>query len=104
MKSVVKFFAFLLFKAIDLGIQAFTVEQLWKWFVVPSFGLKELTSTASLGLVMLLTILTFNLTGQQIVKELEDSPSREDDDFRIVGYRIGCWTSALAAGWVLTFF
>lgn len=85
------------------AVEGFTITKLWHWYMVPTFGLKEITFTVALGIGLLVSLITSGHTTYQILEELDHKTSM-DQNYRIVGYRVGVAGAALLTGWILTFF
>lgn len=88
--------ASLLFSGINVALRGWAVTWLWRWFAVPTFGVKELTATMALGLVLLVEILT---------PTAYTNPENESSDTATkLGKKIGTTLGILLAGWVIHFF
>ena len=86
----------LVLSGINVALRSWAVIWLWLWFAVPTFGVKELTATMALGLVLLVEILT---------PTAYTNPENENSDTATkLGKKIGTTLGILLAAWVIHFF
>lgn len=80
-------------------LNGFVISTLWDWFVVPIFGFQSLTIPQALGLGLISTYLTGNIT--DYAKRSEDNPKDN------LVYMLGIYFRPaifLFMGWVCTWF
>lgn len=78
--------------------EGFVLKSMWAWFVVPTFGLPELSIPVAIGISLIVSLLAH----QQSVKfssgnELEDAAKNLGYGYFAVGF-------SFVAGWLVTLF
>lgn len=96
--AIIGFFVVLGLLAGLAVFEGFALKTLWAWFVVPTFGLPELSIPVAIGIALIVSLLAH----QQTVKfgsgnELEDAAKSLGYGYFAVGF-------SLFAGWLVTFF
>jgi len=88
--------------------RGFVISQLWSWFVVKQFGLNPLSIPMAIGLGILITMLTFNLSLSDITAMEDYNNTTDEEKFKCMlnGKFIGLFMPVgfLLTGWIVTLF
>lgn len=93
-KTILIIISILLTGAASLAWNGFVFVQLWRWFVVPAFGLPAINIPTAIGIGILIRLLTYS------------TPNQQDDDFkkamaRTTAYAFVPSAVYLVIGWVV---
>ncbi len=82
-------------------INGFVLSTLWSWFVVPTFGLPELSIAAAIGISLIIRTLTY--------QDKSNETKKEDETFSekiipAIGVAIFAPLLTLFFGWVIHLF
>jgi hypothetical protein len=82
----------------SLFLRAFVLTQLWGWFLVEGYGLKALSFAASVGVLMIVSLVHSGVSGK---KEDKDIDEMLGEFVRSLLLSSVLSLFVLAAGWVL---
>lgn len=82
--------------------RAFALKTLWAWFIVPTFGLTELSIPLAIGLSCLSLVFRPSETMDEIEKVFEGISNEKH--LMLYGYSFLQTTILLCCGWTMTLF
>lgn len=87
--------------AVATILKGWVLTYLWSWFIVPNFGLPELSIVSAIGICMVAGFLTSKYTGD-IKREKEDDPAKLFGT--LFSYMIRMPLVMLGIGWIVHLF
>lgn len=82
--------------------RGFVFSKLWAWFVVSKFGLNSLSIPEAIGISILITLLTYQISFSDI--EIIKNDTGKADFYILKFLSVFMLTSFLICGWILKFF